>query len=415
MGYPEAIRDLGYKPHQNEHFEGTWDTTVSSLEIPLRRGHLPYLDSLIVHRIESPRKNLAVCINSGTHGGEDTSVRAAREVTKMAVNELAAGSVTSITIANPRAVLMTGERRVVYDYNQPIDLNRSFGDDTADEKVKDHTTTIIDIFRTAFALNKETKFSHDGKSLEYPGILLDFHTEDDNTNSGDVLPYIRIDPTTNDKLLGFMIYCAECFGIPWVIEYQDKEYEKEKLDGSLTAYMVQKLEIPALTIELGPAGRVDPKFVQLALDMTHNFFKHFKMRERDQADFDGIWAEDRDSLSGQVKQIGDGEIPLQLAEASGVDANGKSINSFDTVNLKIKPGDFVRKGQVIGFIDRITTLREEQIPVYAPYDSWVLSTVGSTVIRHDVDGFLYQSAIPVTDERIIRIYKEQKKKLAEEQ
>lgn len=415
MGYIEAIRDLGYKPNQNEIIEGTWDTIVTSVEIPLKLGHTPYLDWLVVHRIVSSRQNLAVGINSGTHGGEDTSVKAARMVTIMAVDELAAGSVTSLTIASPRAVLMTGDRGVVYDWREPVDLNRNFGNESADKKVQDHTTTIIDIFRTAFELNSEALVSHEGKGLEYPFILLDLHTEDDNTNSNDVLPYIRIDPTTNDKLLGFMIYCAECFGIPWVMEYQEEEYEKEKLDGSLTAYMVRELEIPALTIELGPAGRVDPKFVQLALDMTNNFFKHFKMRARDQADFYGIWPEERNTLLGQVKQIGDGKVPLQMTATSGVDTTGKPINTYDTVNLTIKPGDFATKGQIIGYIDHIRRLGEEQTPVYAPYDSWVLSTVGSTVMRHDIDGFLYQSAIPVSDERITRIYQEQKKKLAEEQ
>lgn len=394
-----------------EGFEGR-RTTVKTWEINFGRYSSLYpnpLYTLTVHEIEAQNPGFLLGVNSGTHGSEDTSVIAALEICKIARDELSAGTVVGLPIANLGGVLITGDRGIIYkDPNdERKDLNRvmkeALGATPGERRrIIKHAKAIIDIFSAAYEISKQ-KIGEKKIPFPFTGLVIDLHTEDENANSDDVLPYARLDPTANDELLGFMIYCAEVSGIPWVMEYDEESYKKEGLEESLTAALVQQLGIPAITIELGPIGRTDPRFVNYGKALAHKIMCHFKMLA---TNVEGISPSDPAASLREIKKMGVGQ-PLRLRDAYRTDPQGKLLHTSGICHLQVKPGDFVEEGQLVGYLENEFSLRGDgRTPICAPFTGWVLSTSGSTVFRGEHD-LAYTAAVPELDPRIVRLHQEQ--------
>ncbi len=394
---------------------GRYSVTTQTLLLPLFSDYFE-TQRTFCHEVIGSEPEFLIGLNAGTHGDEETSIVAVQNIVRGASFGLVAGKLVAIPYANPGAI----ERRsrlVDYTPSGEADLNRSFTLKPA-SKIEQHAFAILDYFRKHYESQQASKKQRgEDVSSQWPfgGLIIDLHTEDIISGSSpesNVLPYLRIDPSENDDLLGFTMYCAIVAGIPWVMEYATESYKEEGLDRSLTAVLGQQLNIPAITFEAGPGGAVFPRFVTMADQVMQRLFEHFKMRIQDQPDVEGTWSEDPD-LIGKLPQIGDGNFPLKLDDAYACDQDGKPIESQGRLILdQIKPGDFVRKGQPIGRIEDSVVPWKESIVVFAPFDGWVLSE-SPVQIRHQKGTLAYMAAVPITDdERLIRIYRKQKELLS---
>jgi len=343
-------------------------------------------------------------VNSGTHGGEDSSVYTALEIFEMLKNNQDRGRSVIIPIANPDSIV-TGQRFIRYQSPGDVnDLNRAFKKENPVTPIEKHADTILRIFEKSFQenLNYDPGLNHHG----YPGLVLDLHTEIFNSGSNEILPYTRIDDTSDDKLLFFEMLCAEVLGVPWVMEYKSEEYKQYGLDTSLSGVLGQ-LGVPALTIELGPLGRISPSFVNIGKAMTYNILKRFKMIKKN-----GVVDESVQEGLKTLKEIKEKAIcqaskqPLRLADANCFDKNGQkvSLGMLDILELTVNPGDAVKAGQIIGNIRSPLVLDGSKTHVYAPFDSCVLSTEGAVTWRVKNNQPVYQAAVAETDSRIIGIY-----------
>lgn len=426
MSYGERLAAYGHEPIQTKS-KPSIDTrpSVNILTVPLEYEKDARLNKLIVRRIEGKLPGFALSLNSGTHGREDTSIEVNWRISERAEHTLERGTVTSLLVASPRGALKDGTRTIVYDHGgEAIDPNRVVPvnlDDAISEltPAQLHGKTYRDIHRAAIEDNRGNEQNLKVKP-PYPGLVIDFHTEDEtDSNREDVVPYVRIDPTDDDEMLGFTIYCAEVMGLPWVIDYAEDEYQKEGLYGSLTGALVHHKEkdkrIPGITIELGPEGRVDVQFLRYGIAAVENLMIHFEMIKS--AEYEGDWYHHPQRQLQELEDIFlDRRGPLRLKDTIWVDTRGEHIDSYDKLHLDVKPGDYVLSfksgGAPIGCLKPLDALSEEDyIPVYSDVDGFVLSSGGREIYRPEKGGLAYLAAVEVDDPRINRIYQEQLKKL----
>lgn len=383
-----------------------WGATIESRNIPFLRTFSGER-VIVLHEIKG-RPGFLVGINAGTHGKEETSVVAALEISRDAAHELVSGTVTSIPVANPDG-LMIGTRGVPYvEPGEESDINRNFGK-KPNMLIEQHANAIIQAYMSAYEENQQRLVQTYGDNYSGPtGIIFDLHTESGGggSNSEDVMPYIRLDNTNDDNLLAFVMSISTATGIPWVLDYPAEEYEEIGLDHSLSGTLM-KNGIPSMTIELGPEGRTDSRFVNIGKGIAHRIFKQFKMRARDQKEdenIDGDWGQDPSNFVNDIPKINSDAGPLQIADAYCVDKDGNKLDILGFLDIVVKPGDFANKGDLIGFLNNPLKLTDNKIPVYAPFDSWVLSVAGSPNVRYQPGYLAYQAAVQVTDERILKIY-----------
>jgi predicted deacylase len=313
---------------------------------------------------------LVVCVG-GIHGNEDTGKEAVRAIGDTAIWQLIKGRFLGIPEANPGAT----------ERGMP-DLNRSFefpGNAPATD-IHENARVIIEVTTGAHAANKRC-------------LIVDFHAE-----NGTMIPYIRLDPTEDDDVLGFMMYCAEMLGIPWVMEK-----EGDELDASLSTYLVKKCNIPALTVECGPEGVANEEYVNAMRAIMRHLMWHLGMVTEK-----GIpkeqWFSDPSMLPA-IERI-KAEGPLQLVDGSYCDKNGKLLEVEGRLEFDIKPGQVLELGDRIGYI---VDQDEQQIPMYAKEHCIVLS-VSDSNSTYTTRGEMFQVAVEVTDERICSLARGAKKK-----
>lgn len=437
MGYIERLEKGRLNPTETKFREGRNNApTVRIIEVPLPFEKDPRLNKLIVRRIEGSEDGFSISLNAGGHGDEITSVDTVFEISSKVSKDLTYGSITSLSVSVPRAVLRDSTREVIFERGKAgQDINRSFT--IADpEREKGHprhpakrlSRMIRDIHRATFAANIG-RIKNMENPPPYPAVLLDLHTEDGtNYNREDVIPYARVDNVTDDNLLGFMIYCAEVMGLPWVMEYPPEDYDKEGLGGSLTSVLTNEKKksrrIPAVVLELGVGGRVDDHYKAFGVKAVENLIAHFKMRQSDHDlnYFGNWWQNPRRQLTEFEKIFPMHKGPFQLRDAYWLDKNDTPITlSFDKIELAVKPGDYVKTrangGSPIGHIIPLDSLDESEYqPIYSNLNGYVLSTVGTHLYGVKDGGFAYLAACEIEDpedrERIKEIYSEQKRKLS---
>lgn len=230
----------------------------------------------------------------------------------------------------------------------------------------------------------------------------------------DVFVYARIDDTNSDAMQGFLIYCAEALGIPWVMDYKKDEFENEQLTNSFSHYMVNQKDIPTLTVELELGGRADPKFIALGEAIIHKAMGQFQMRRRDLKKKDESFGEDPSILLKSIKKIGDGITPLRLADAYAVNSERINITDPGILELSVKPGNFIHRGDLIGFLVNPYSLQNNRKPVFSSLEGWVLSSSGKYILRKG-KGFAFLGAVYDGDQRLRDIYEEQKARLTREE
>lgn len=372
------------------------------------------IHTTVVHEIIGSQPGFFLGINAGTHGEEDTGVAAAESIAKMATYKLVKGAMAVSPRANPEGI-RSRSRYVSYNGGEERDLNRGFTIHPDGSRIQRHGAALLNFFKNTYQKAKDRStslFQEQNLPREYPGAVIDIHTEDTLSGTNrekDLLPYFRIDPDDNDTHLAFTMKVAMLSKTPWVMEYEQKDYQEEELDKSLTAVLNRDLDIPSLTLEAGPGGAAFDRYVYISGEIIENIMGYFQMRWQDQPNVEGTFGKLTDYLS-KIPSINYSDVPLRLADAFAADQNGNPIETEGELRLleEITPGRFIKKGEPIGWIQDTFSLRSEPITIYAPFDGYVLSETTRN-IRHTKGELAYMSAVPIKDdERLIRIYREQK-------
>ena len=119
------------------------------------------------------------------------------------------------------------------------------------------------------------------------------------------------------------------------------------------------------------------------------------------------WLEERvKKVNTWVKEKG----PLQLVDGFCVDEDGELSTAEGILELDLLPGQWVEKGQPIGWVVSRTPRPVETV-VRAAKSCYVFSVPGSSVIEYRPGDVVFQGAEPMNNPRISGLYEAVQKKL----
>ncbi len=199
---------------------------------------------LVCISVVSPRPGPSVVVTAGVHGDEWTGTGTGEVLAERLVEELVAGSVHLYPSLNPvgRA---RGMRRVPEDADG-VDLNRCFPGATSGN-VADRLAHSVWADLVARA----------------PDLVLDLHADSHLS-----VPYVLLDRAVaitgpaRARLEGRALALAEASGWTVLHDFDDARYARARLERSLSGCAVNRLGIPAMTLEAGPRGVLDPVAVE---------------------------------------------------------------------------------------------------------------------------------------------------------
>jgi predicted deacylase len=193
-------------------------------------------------RVQSDKPGPTVVVVSGVHGDELTGTAAIHALDPWLQQNLLRGTVVLIPCANPLGTVeqsrtVPGDKR---------DLNRCFpGDSTGSEGPQ--------LAAALWQVLEE----------EAMALLLDLHSD-----SGAAIPYaiadrpVALRGTVREIMQRRLAETAANTGLLWLWEYPDALYRRSGLERSLSGAVVNRLNCPAITLEIGPKARLDAKSVQ---------------------------------------------------------------------------------------------------------------------------------------------------------
>ena len=198
--------------------------TQGQLELTRPPTRLPWC------RIMADRSGPSVVITANMHGDELTGLLCAQELMTELKRRLSRGSVTLIPTLNPKG-LVSRHRGVSAPGD---DLNRHF---PPPRKPRTSTEELAGVIWQALL------------SLD-PDLLIDLHSDSVLSQ-----PYVLMDRALAEgggALQDRLLELAESSRLLKVLDYPSPLSEKYKLDRSLTGAVVNRLQRPALTLEMGP-------------------------------------------------------------------------------------------------------------------------------------------------------------------
>jgi len=140
-------------------------------------------------------------------------------------------------------------------------------------------------------------------------------------------PDIDEDEKTAEELYNKTEEMVRAFGLTIVRETTPKKYIQKKLHRSTSGAALNYLRIPAFTVELGMYLDIEPEVVDAATIGVFNVLKWAKM------------------LQGDIEKITSVQV---IAEKEAVRYIGHPRTKKSAIiDLKVKKGDFVRKGDII--------------------------------------------------------------------
>jgi len=200
---------------------------------------LPSGDALPVLTISSGRSGPRVVVTANIHGDETTGLGVVHNLARCLPDLILRGVVHLYPTLNPGG-LVAGTREIPDDGH---DLNRRFPGKARGSASDRHARTIW----------------KDVMSRE-PTALLDLHTD----VSG-AIPYAIVDRVLGRArgrgLFAKCLRMAEASGLTVLREYPRDRYIRFQLDRSLPGALINGEGIPAVTLEIGPRGRLDPESI----------------------------------------------------------------------------------------------------------------------------------------------------------
>jgi predicted deacylase len=239
----------------------------------------------LVH--EAPAAGPRLVLTAGVHGDEWVGPTALLKLDGWLGQALLAGSVTLYPTVN-----LSGLRASLREVEEDgADLNRAFPGTSATVSGRLAEALFTDLVR------------------RQPEVLIDLHSD-----AVWSVPYALVDravclpPDRRGGLERRMQELAAVSGLLTLRDYPDLDYRRSRLDRSLTGAAVNRLEIPALTLEIGPRRGHHPPSVVLAVAVVKRLLAHLGMvapsAHGEEASFPpqpGVW---RRGVGGRVRRGG---------------------------------------------------------------------------------------------------------------
>ncbi len=219
---------------------------VSRVPLPSRGLDLTVVTVAAPAEKRAAAKGPVVVVSANIHGDETTGVGAVLRLLGLLEHRLTRGTVHLYPSLNPEGL----ERRARKVPEDDQDLNRLFPGDAQGSPSE----------RLAYAIWTELGARH-------PDALIDLHADAPAS-----IPYTLIDrptglrPMHREPLLTHTRALADATGLTVLHEYPEDRYARYRLDRSLTGAVLNRLQVPALTIEAGPRLYLDPRAVDTAVD-----------------------------------------------------------------------------------------------------------------------------------------------------
>lgn len=183
-----------------------------------------------------------VAVTANVHGDECTGVGACLRLAEELDGALKHGTVHLYPSLNPEAL----ERRTRRHPDEDVDLNRLFpGDANGSPAERLVHATWSDL------------------ASRRPDLVVDIHAD-----APGAIPYVLTDRAIalrgaeRSRLESDCAVLAEATGLTVLQEYPDDRYARYRLDRSLTGAVLNRLHVPALTLEAGPRLVLDARAVQ---------------------------------------------------------------------------------------------------------------------------------------------------------
>ncbi len=272
-----------------------------------------------------------VIVTGNVHGDECTGVGACLRLADELEGVLLRGAVHLYPSLNPEAL----ERRTRRHPDEDVDLNRLFPGDVAGSPAE----------RLVHA-------TWNDMSARSPDLVVDIHAD-----APGALPYVLTDRAVALKGAERVRLEAECAdlaaatGLTVLQEYPDDRYARYRLDRSLTGAVLNRMHVPALTIEAGPRLILDARAIEIAVRAVRGILAALDMVEStpgpQPSRLPGAWRRDsgpRAGVAGLLVAVADPGVPLKRGE---VLAEVRSLGGAVLERLRAQ-GD----GFVVSFVER---------------------------------------------------------------
>lgn len=221
--------------------------TVSRVALPFRGTELTVVTlSAPTERRRAGLRAPVVVVTANVHGDECTGVGAVLRLVNLLESSLVRGAVHLYPTLNPEGL----ERRARRMPEDDQDLNRLFPGDADGSPAE----------RLVHALWTDL-------GTRQPDLVVDLHTD-----APDAIPYAILDRALSlrgparSALEAQTRGLAEASGLTVLQEYPDERYSRYRLDRSLTGAVLNRMQVPAVTVEAGPRLYLQDDAVRAATD-----------------------------------------------------------------------------------------------------------------------------------------------------
>jgi predicted deacylase len=307
--------------------------TVSRVAIGARGLDLTLITMVAPPERRKPGKGPVVVVTANVHGDECTGVGAILRLIPLLEGQLEHGTVHLYPTLNPEGL----ERRSRKVPEDDQDLNRLFPGDPSGGPAE----------RLAHAAWTDI-------CARTPDLVVDLHAD-----SPASIPYALLDratgvrPGARGPLEAATRRLAEATGLTVLHEYPEDRYARYRLDRSLTGAVLNKLRVPAVTVEIGPRLYLDPGAVDAAasavLGMLHAL----------------------DMVTPQPPAH-----PSRLSGGPWRRDSGPRAQSTGLLVPRVAPGQLLRRGDIVAEIRSLAGALLEEIP--AEQDGFVVSLAERT-------------------------------------
>ncbi len=312
---------------------------LESVVLPVSAGGPPR--ELPVITLWANQQGPTVVVTANVHGDEVTGLGAIHRLVPRLVGALDCGTVHLYPTLNPDG--LAGRTRKVPP--EQLDLNRLFpGDVNGNPTERLAGTVWADIERRK------------------PDVLVDLHAD-----APAAIPYVLLDRAVatrggeRRKLEARAQKLAEATGLTLIWEYRDDLYTSYRLDRSLSGAALNRLKIPAVTVEAGPRLYLDPAAVDVATEAVLGVLTELDMVKA--------------PARAHPTRIGGG--PWRRA-------SGPRASSSGVFQPLVQPGDAVKRGQVVAEVRSLAGRPLERLHAGAeghvvslPERAWVVPGVAS--------------------------------------
>jgi predicted deacylase len=225
--------------------------SISRVTLPARGQELTVV-TLTPNEARPPGRTVAICAN--VHGDECTGLGAVLKLVSLLDRSPLRGTVHLYPTLNPQGL----ERRTRKVPEDDQDLNRLFPGDPEGAPSE----------RLAYAIWTDL-------CARRPDCLIDLHAD-----STGALPYALLDRATSlrggarSALEASTRALADAAGLTVLHEYPEERYARFRLDRSLSGAVLNRLQIPAVTLEAGPRLTLDAEAVDMVVDAVTRMLAH---------------------------------------------------------------------------------------------------------------------------------------------